>query len=729
MMKRIAFLIIGILFVNILTAQKLTPLQKADTAFFKNKDYYNSIKLYDKALKKSSDTLAKYAYFQIAECYRFGNNFTEAKSWYEKAITAGSLNPLANLRIGEMLILSGEYSAAKTYLEKYISEVPTDNLAKIRLEACNLGLKGQTIKPILQVHDVTELNSTASDYGIAYFTKNKYIFASTRPVAAIGNKIDSYTSQCFSDMYETTYDTGKFSTPTRLSAPINTSFNEGTFSFDPKGNYGYYSQCNGETGKLHQCNIMYSHYNAASNTWETSRLFPFNSQSFRIQQPSVSSDGKTMYFSSDMPGGFGGADLYMIKKVSDSIWGKPENLGALINTIGNEGFPYISGDTLLVFASDGQAGFGGLDIFTSSYKNGKFNKPVNMMTPINSSADDFNLIFKDSKNEGFFCSNRIGGVGDDDIYYFDLVPVILTAVGNVKDKTSGVGLDNAIVYFKATDGTIDSAITDNTGKYTFTRVKQNMKYTIKATREGYLNDSKGFKSETEVYSRTYDKTGGYDLDFALIKITKEEVKIDNIYYDYDKADLRPESKIELDKLINILKETPEVNVQISSHSDERGAEKYNTELSQKRAQSVVDYLISGGISSNRLIAKGYGFSKPIIKGAKTEEEHQMNRRTTFKILSTNNNVSLDSYIESTPNNPVGVSKFYIISASYNSQNEADDAVESLKKAGYAKALVVGLSETNKWWVSYSEYKSKAEAATALETIKKTNASAWIYEKK
>ena len=723
-MKRIFLFLFVLILSNSLLAQ--TPLQKADTAF-KNKDYVSAVKYYNKALGKATPDQVTRINFKMGECYRYGNNYTEAKNWYQKAIDSGCNDSMLYYHMGNMLLKLGSYSDAITYFEKYLTVKPNDQLAKIKIESCQLGLKSKTNKPLHEVKVESNLCSTTSDYGIAYLSSTKVVLASTR-MDLLG-KYDPATMQGFSDLYESTYNTDKkeWSKPSAFKGPVNTSFNEGTFTYSTKSKIGYYMQCNGETGKKTNCNIMCSEYNENADSWGTPKIFDYNSNTFSVGHPSISINDSVMYIVSDMPGGFGGKDIYIIKK-TDGKWGQPENLGTLINTVGDEMFPFLSGDSLLVFASDGQPGFGGLDIFTSKISKGKYGKPVNMMYPFNTSFDDFGLIFINSKDEGFFCSNRTGGVGDDDIYSYSKIPVILTAVGYVRDKQTEKGLDNAIVYFKGSDGSIDSAITDNKGKYEFTRMKPNMKYTIKGTRDGYLNDSKKFNTDNDIYSRSYNKDGGYDLDFALIKITKEEVKINNIFYDYDKADLRPESKVELDVLVNILKETPDVNVQISSHSDERGAEKYNTELSQRRAQSVVDYLISCGISSSRLIAKGYGFAMPVIKGAKTEEEHQKNRRTTFKILSSNATSSSETYTEPTTTN-TGLSKYYVISGAYNTQNEADDAVETLKKAGYSKAFVVGLYETNKWRVAFAEYKNKAEASTALESIKKVYPSAWVYEKK
>ncbi len=779
-MKKIGILILGVIMFNNLTAQ--TPLQKADSVFNKNKDYYNSITLYNKALKKATSEETKYIYFQIGECYRNGNKYTEALSYYQKAINAGYNVPAVDLHMGEMLTLSGDYSGAKTYIEKYITEVPTDNIAKKRLEACELGLKVQKEKPLYEVKIQKDFSSTSGDYGIAYFKNDKVIFSSTRMEGA--NKYDPATTQGYSDMYESTYDLQKsqWSKPGKLNGSINTGFNEGTFSFDPALYYGYYTQCNGASGKLLQCNIMYAHYNETLNKWEDSKLFDFNSQTFRIQHPALSSDGNSIYFSSDMPGGYGGADIYVIKKVG-TTWGKPENLGPTINTIGNEGFPFFSGDTLLVFASDGQTGFGGLDIFMSSYKNGVFSTPVNMMPPINSSADDFNLVFKNSKKEGFFSSNRPGGVGDDDIYTYDLIPVILTATGNVKDKATNKNLEDATVVFIGSDGSVDSVYTDTKGNYIFTKLKPNVKYNIKAGKKGYLNDSRNLIVGNELYSKSYN------VDFTLIKITPKEIKIDNIYYDYDKWDLREESKIGLDTIINILKENPDVNIQISAHTDERGAKDYNIELSQKRAQSVVNYLIAGGINTNRLVAKGYGFSMPLYKNAKTEEQHQMNRRTTFKILNsedigkilnsgytrpvyneikpsatttpvttnitgnaTTTNTSFTPTTKSTiPVTPVTTSpssnvttatstnntvvvaatenKFFIISGSFPTEQKAVEGVSALKAAGFSKAEVVGKAANGFWRIAYIGFKTNAEALTELAKIKQTYPTAWIFEKK
>jgi peptidoglycan-associated lipoprotein len=773
-MKKIILLFSILFFAFFANAQ--TILQKADSSF-KNKNYMTSIELYTKVLKKATSEETKYIYYQMGECYRIGNNYSEARSWYQKAITAGNTQPMLDYYMGDMILKSGEYAEAKTYFEKYLTVNPNDNLAKMKLESCNLGLAGQKAKPLYSIEVDKNMSSIASDYGIAFFKNNKVIFSSTRFEGS--SKYDPSTLQGFSDLYEATYDpqSGKYSNVSKVKGTINTGFNEGTFAFDPATNYGYYSQCNGGSGKLKQCNIMYAHYNETTNTWENSTLFAFNSQTFRSQQQSLSVDGKTLYFSSDMPGGIGGADIYKITKSGDT-WGQPENLGSTINTIGDDMFPFISGDSLLIFASDGHAGLGGLDIFASHIVNGKFSKPVNLGVPFNSSADDFGLIIKDGWNNGLFSSNRTGGVGDDDIYTFTKIPVILSASGNIKDKASNKNLENAVAIFKGSDGSIDSVITDSKGNYTFDKMKPGIKYAIKATKVGYLNDSKNLTIGNELYSKEYNKSTGSDLDFFLMKITKEEIKIDNIYYDLAKWDIRESSKPELDKLINVLKETPEVKVQISAHTDDQGKDDYNMDLSQKRAQSVVDYLIAGGISADRLIAKGYGESQLIIKKAKTDEQHQMNRRTTFKILNsddvntgssmiapvkekpvvskqtdlntiksttqttnttttttttTTQNTSINlSTANTTPTSTSNVTtsdKYFIISGSFKTEAEANAGIKALNEKGYKNASVVGKAPNGYIRICYNSFSKKEEAMKELETIKKSvNSSAWLFEK-
>ena len=452
-----------------------------------------------------------------------------------------------------------------------------------------------------------------------------------------GSKNDPSTMQGFSDIYHSEYDkdASKWKKPVAFDGYMNTKFNEGAFSYSETENIGYYTQCNTESKKKNTCNIFLSQYDDMKKSWGKTMKINIPNDSFSLTQPSISADGKTLYFSANFPGGYGGNDIYKVQKTGDNQWSKPENLGPTINTPGNDVFPYISGDTLLVYSSDGLVGFGSLDLYYSKIKSGVYGTPVNFQQPFNSSADDFGLIFnKPGLLEGYFCSNRQGGVGDDDIYKFTMIPVELSADGYVMlDKAGKKPLKGANVIVKGSNGFEQTSQTDKNGYFLINGLTPNSKYSIRIEKEGFFADSKEFKIDNEKYSKRFNKATGLDFDFSLMELTKDEIAIQNIYYDYDSFVLRAEAKVELNKLVTVLNNSPELVIVINSHTDEQGEEKYNLELSEKRAQAVVDYLVSSGISKNRLSAKGWGKSKPIKVNAKTEEENQMNRRTTFQVTN------------------------------------------------------------------------------------------------
>ncbi len=394
-------------------------------------------------------------------------------------------------------------------------------------------------------------------------------------------------------------------------------------------------QCNGFSGKEANCNIYSSSFNDTANTWSEAKIFDYNSKEFSSGHPAFTSDGNTMFFVSDMNGGAGSKDIWMMKK-NNNTWEQPVNLGYPINTEGKEMFPYVVGDTLLFYASDGNIGFGGLDIYYVKFNGDHFSEPVNMGTPFNSCSDDFGIIFL-AKDSGMFCSNRQGGLGDDDIYSFSLIPVILSASGVITDKVTKKIIEGAIVTITGSDNSSDSTLSGFDGKYYFKNLRPDVKYTINVAKPGYLSDSKTLQTAKEKYSKNYCKDSGHDIDFELTPIisAEEEIVIPEIYYDFDKWDLRDTSKISLDKIIKMLNENPKIYIRINSHTDERGTEAYNYILSDNRAQSVVNYLIDKGIDPARLTSKGWGKSKHVIQNAQTEEEHQLNRRTTFSIVNAN----------------------------------------------------------------------------------------------
>jgi outer membrane protein OmpA-like peptidoglycan-associated protein len=450
--------------------------------------------------------------------------------------------------------------------------------------------------------------------------------------------------------------------------------------------------------------------------WGSMEAFEHNNKEYSVAHPSISLDGSKMYFVSDKPGGMGGTDIYVSKRKGDS-WEEPVNVGASVNTSGNEMFPYIVGDSTLYFSSDGLVGLGGMDVF---YINLNDSTAVarNMGYPLNTRYDDFGLICFPSQMAGYFCSNRPGGKGDDDIYLFKLHPPdSITIHGIVVDADTNLPIPNAKVWTQNLDGQDVQVSTDNEGRFTLTTqwrevlelnsskkdytdgwqvvkpsrrsstmdgveikmkkydfvakgkvlfaennlpakgaivkaidengieaarvtvgadgtyflpLAQGQKYTIEAAMEGYITLT------TDVDTSDPNKKVS-DYDFKLFKPEKGTiVRLDNIYYDYNKAAIRPDAALELNKLVRILKDFPTMKIELGSHSDSRGGDSYNLSLSEKRAKSAVEYLISQGIDAGRMVPKGYGETKLLNKcddgTTCTDEEHSYNRRTEFKIL-------------------------------------------------------------------------------------------------
>ena len=627
-------------------AQK--TLIKANKAFEK-KDYYTSINLYKEILNKNEDSANfKTIYFKLGECYRFGNYPNEAQQWYEKALKSGYKDTALFYNYANQALINGKNDLAKEYFTKYLQLRPNDNKVKSKIASIEFAVSHAQDEPKFDVSNIKELNSKFSEYSPAII-KNKVVFASARYDEGNQKYIYKYTGQGFSDFYETTFDakSGKWKDPIKLNGGINSKFNDGTICYDIKTNTAYFMQCNGYKGKVANCNIFYSTLDDKNNKWSESTKLEYSNKLFSTGHPALTSDGNTMYFVSDMPGGSGGKDIWMTRKLSEKEWSAPRNLGTTINTEGNEMFPLIVGDTLLYFASDGHVGFGGLDIFCSKIEKGTFSKPVNIGIPFNSSSDDFGILFL-AKDSGMFCSNRPGGVGDDDIYSFKKIPLRFRALGTVVEKYTNKLLENAIVILSGDDGSIDSTLSDNKGEYQFNKLHINTKYTVTAKKTNYLVDSKNFDVDSPETNKEYSKATGHNIDFELTLIAakdsilgppytaEKEFAIPDIYYDFDKWSLRDTSKVSLEKVIKMLKLNPEMKIRINSHTDSRGTDEYNNVLSDNRAQSVVNYLIEqGGIKADRLTSKGWGKTKLQIVDAKTEEEHQKNRRTTFSITNAN----------------------------------------------------------------------------------------------
>jgi peptidoglycan-associated lipoprotein len=665
---KLAFIALAsvIIFSGSIFAQK-NFIKDADKAFNTRK-YFTAIELYKKAYTVASkkEDKARIIY-QTAECYRLINDTKNAEQWYEKAIKANYPDSKAKLYSADAKKINGKYDEALIRYNEYKKAVPDDPRGENGAKSCELATKWKDTPTRYKVDNVSQINSKASDFAPCYIDK-KYTslyFTSTRE-GATGGSIDEGLGQNYSDIFETKLDkNGKWSTPTPLPAPVNSTSNDGACVVSKKGNLLIFTRCNVEKGKVLPCGLYISIKKGA--LWDEPKLIPFCTDSASFGQPALSADEQVLVFSSDMAGGFGDKDLWMsIMDKSTKEWGKPVNLGPTINTPGYEGYPFLHDDGTLYFSSSGQVGMGGLDIY-KAVKTGdnKWGEVTNLQYPINSNADDFGIIFEGKKERGYFSSNREGGKGSDDIWQFSMPPLLFTIDGVLTDCDFKEHIEGVSLKLLGSDGSSAETKTDKNGYYKFAEntggkryVSENTSYVLTTavgnevkTKEaslGFVNSSDKVK-ETTIGVK---ESKIFKHDFCLTPI-KKFIHFPAVQYGIDSANLRPQAKDSLNYLYETLVDNPTFVIELSAHTDARGSEKHNEILSEARAKSCVDYLISKGINPARMIPKGYGKKYPLeildskgnvmytlnekyIASQKSKEEqealHQMNRRTVFTVL-------------------------------------------------------------------------------------------------
>lgn len=652
MRTRTAYLLaILLIFSQAAAAQK----RKADKAyeFFKSGEYFEAIDYFKDAYSKAKDKNIKTEMvFMVSECYRLMNDPKNAETWYKKAVRSAYTKPEAQYWYADAVKKNGRYQQAADEFRKYKQLVPGDPRADQQIRSCELAAEWLRNPEAYRVDEMRDINSKDDDFSPAYARDDFGIiyFTSSRD-DAMGNKTHGATGQSFTDIFESRIDKkGKWSIPSPVEA-LNSDFEDGTPNFSSDYREIYFTRC--EAGKREKkgCKIMHS--NRKGEGWDSPKNIEILSDSSVAAHPAISPDGLTLYFVSDIAGGFGGKDIWFVTRESKTApWSKPKNAGQDINTRGDELFPYVRSNGLLYFASDGHIGMGGLDIYKAVAQPEGSWLVQNMKAPINSSADDFGITFQDGNEAGIFSSTR-KGKANDELYSFELPPLRFNVAGLVKDEKTGLPIQGSTVQLIASDGTNFETQTGNSGDFKFT-LKPAVDYIFLASKKGYLN---GKEKET---TKGQEKSRDFMVTILLTAIDKP-IELQNIFYDFDKWDLRPESMVTLDKLVETLNDNPTVTIELRSHTDSRAAEDYNMTLSQKRAQSVVDYLVSKGIEIERLTAKGYGESSPRVADAETaaqypflkagtvlneqfintlpnEEQkeivHQLNRRTEFKVLRT-----------------------------------------------------------------------------------------------
>jgi len=654
-----------------LSAQKNFS-KDADKAF-ENKEYFNSIELYKKAYTKATKKEQKaLIIYRTAECYKMIGDAKQAVAWYVKAIKANYSDPKAKLYLADAKKAQEKYSEALIEYNNYKAAVPSDSKGEDGIKSCELAQKWKDAPTRFKVENMALINSKDPDFAPCYADKkfNKLYFTSMRP-GVIGSAIDPTNGENYSDIFETQMDkNGKWTTPTALAAPISSSSNEGLCAINKKGDMILFTRCVVEKNKQTYNQLWMAV--KKGNNWDVPEKLEFCVDSLKFASPCLSSDGNTLFFSSNLPGGQGENDIWMSnfdKKAKK--WGAPVNLGAGINTSGNDIYPFIHDDGSLYFSSNGHLGMGGLDIFRAEKKGeNQWANVTNLKYPINSAGDDFGIIFEGKKDKGYLSSNREGSKGADDIWSFVLPPLLFAIEGTVTDCEFKEPIPGVVIKLVGSDGSSVETKTDATGSYKFAEngtsryINPNTTYVITTSvgneivttqaPRGFLNSSEKSKETTVGVDEAKIFKGH---DFCLIPIAKKENRFPDVLYDLGKADLRPESKDSLDFLFQTLTDNPSFVIELSSHTDYRGSDKDNQKLSEARAKSCVDYLVTKGINPLRMKAVGYGEKQPLevydatgvllyalsekyinktTKGQTKEEFEalmQKNRRTVFKVLS------------------------------------------------------------------------------------------------
>lgn len=605
-------------------------------------------KVYNKMKSREERPTRGMVAFQMGECYRRLNMSARASAAYQNALRYEYPDSMAYFYLAHSQQAEGKYAAAIKNYETFLTYVPDHRLSQVGLEGCRLALQWRDEPTRYIVKSARLFNSRRADFCPMFLDGNfdqLYFTSSTEDATGETKSEITGTKKC--DIFFSKKDeNGNWQRPEPAEGGVNTEFDEGITSFTPDGSAMYLAKARRELNAGTSVEIYASQRSDAQ--WSEPMKVEITADTLSAYgDPAVSADGAYLYFSSDMPGGQGGKDLWRIN-LKEQV-GSLENLGDQINTPGDERFPYCRTDSVLYFASDGHPGMGGLDLFKATLQPDGSWKVENMKPPINSAADDFGITFGEGES-GFFSSNRNDARGYDHIFSFIKPELKITITGYVLDKDE-YAVPDATIRIVGNDGSNQKAIGKPDGSFEF-NLQRGVRYVMLAGAKGYLNVKQEFVSDIA------EEDAEYYVEFFLPSINKPQV-LENIFYDYDKADLRPESKVALDELVEILNENPNVTIEMASHTDRWGSNAYNDALSLRRAQSVVDYLVAAGIDMARLQPHGYGETRPKVvtkriarlypqfkEGDELTEEFieqlspedqaaadQINRRTEFQVLS------------------------------------------------------------------------------------------------
>ncbi len=613
---------------------------------FEDFSYIDAAKEYERKVVKGDDSQETLQ--RLGDAYYNNVDMANASKWYGQLFSKyeRTLSPEYIFKYIHSLKGIGNYPLAKALMKIYAEKFEMTQFEVDQFNDNDLALdKIQNLQPQFVVTHLS-LNSPFADFGPMFY-QDKIIFASSRDSLNLRTRVYQWNEQPYLNLYEAdTLQLGSDLVDIRLFGPtINTKYHEAITTFNEAGDLMYFTRNNYTNKNLERDPEGINHLKLYKSQrsemdWSPAEEVPFNSVDYSVGQPALDPNGKRLFFVSDMPGGFGQTDIYFVELTDDGGYSEPINLGPTINTSGREMFPFVD-DEKLYFASDGHLGLGGLDVFESALGNG-FSKPMNLGKPLNSKKDDFAFIIDRGRNRGYFSSNRDGGTGDDDIYSFERLPIncYQTIGGSIRNERNGFPEANAQVFLLDTNGNeLAKTKSSRDGIYDFDiRLDCGTTYQIKVEKNGYTGGSEDFQTSLEPYSFNEVPLQIKKLPALIVNEGGQlKIKIEIIHFDFDKWDIRYDAAVELNKIVFLMNQFPKMIIKIESHTDSRGNDLYNEQLSEKRAQSTKDYIISQGIALDRIeSAIGYG-EKQLINRCEngvqcSNDEHDRNRRSEFIIV-------------------------------------------------------------------------------------------------
>lgn len=644
MKKTCTLLTLALLFSFCLTsvAQEQPGLRERADRFYGEYQYANASKIYLKLADHKNPRLQDLE--RLADCYRRMNNYEDAENWYARVIADPKSKPENLMYYAEVLKANSRYDLAKKAIQDYAAKTGDQQRLANDLAGCDSALVWMAKPTAHQLKNEFNVNTGNAEFS-TFLLGNK-VYYTAEPDPAMGIKTYGWTGNSFLRVYTAERNADhSLSTPGIAEKDINNeNYHIGPVVSNQAGNVLYITRTypgkgadvsKEAKGTYRTSNLELFIQKKVDGKWQSPEAFAYNNvKSYSLGHASLSADEKTLYFVSDMPGGIGGTDIWSSVLKEDGTWAAPVNLGAVINTAGNEMFPSVDAEGTLFYSTNGLPGMGGLDIFSSSLKSGLWSKPKNLGYPLNSAGDDFAFVSMPDHTSGYLSSNRKGGKGSDDIYSFTYRKpgIILALAGITYDKKTGQVLPVAIVTLYNQSGTIVNKQATDAGGTFFFELEEGATYKVHASKAGFYADSSKVSTLGLIKSDTLHVALYLNPLFEKGKI----LSIENIHYNFDKDDIRPDAARILTELVRTMRDNPGLKIELGSHTDSRGVDVYNLDLSQRRAQSVVNFLVSHGIARDRMKAKGYGETRLLNHCSNnvkcSEAAHQANRRTEFTIL-------------------------------------------------------------------------------------------------